>query len=60
MVCPFWSDLAGYFDVPFSWEDLACKLNWIVESSRNLEEIGIDEVNKKSKLFLSYHIKSQT
>ena len=54
MGCPFCSDLVGYFNVPFSWEDLACKLDWIVGSSKHLEEIDIGEVDQESELFLSY------
>lgn len=36
----------------FSCEDLACKLNWAVETSRHLGEIGVDEAYKKPKSFL--------
>lgn len=52
--CPFYSVLIGYFDIPFSWEDLACKLNGIIKAFQYMKKIRIEEVDKESELLLTY------
>ena len=54
MGCPFFCELVGFFDIPFSWNDLKMRLGLMERACRDAGTTDFESVDKDTELYTSY------